>query len=500
MLGTYHFLSLMSLVDWTIQRQDVFAWIWNLIISREGTIITVGLLAVSVLTTVLVDRQYERTAIRWRENRARVLERRIQRQRQVADTPPQESKANAAERIALGIEPNIVCLGDLDEFVKFEDDFFQDIGQYDENSVRALGAILSNEPNPPQRIGSLTDVEAQVIYYDLDFPDRETHKVYHSYWLDERYPSVSFPRNAVRKLVFGVIDCDNHTFTIFHNNHESADKYLPASKSPYRNCRGFRIKVKLIAGEHGEWGHEFDFVLKDIRENGFEFEYLSDEIKEEQRKIFNRELEKLLREGEAFVTMPLINVGWENFYRDIHDWRARVWALLAPFGRPLSYRFTSHAELQPYPHKIADGYRSFFDELYTQIENLKEIAREHGVPVLASNVYKEIQEVTAKRREHILKDLGKFAERLSTLLEHTEIKRVSLHERDLYVWDSEIFDYLDHNLNRADTALISDEHLEAYTPPKDAHESCHSFLKRAHSRLVRLNRLIDEIKLDRRAV
>lgn len=108
-LFIYRLLETASLVDWTAEKQGLLSKVWNYVISGEGTIFTSGGLAILVLVTVLVDRQHERTSARWQENRARVLQRKLQRH-----SPPllplPESASKALETPAPKAKPILECV------------------------------------------------------------------------------------------------------------------------------------------------------------------------------------------------------------------------------------------------------------------------------------------------------------------------------------------------------------------------------------------------------
>jgi hypothetical protein len=403
--------------------------------------------------------------------------------------------------------PNIVCLPEDRLFVVELDrhQAFRESEYHGPGALRPVAAAFTNAPRPPHKVGSVSNVTAQIEFYNPALPDREVYRVNHACWLNEESPYVSFALGTVHHVIIGVFQHKKDgtsgfepDFTIYGN---SPDRNAPLSKYHDRFSENFKIKVRLIVGEHGESSSEHDFELHHTPGQGFSCGYISEEEKQKRRAYFNGELIKLVARGEAFVTTPLINLGWDKLYEDIHKWTGEVSTLIhRHHGWPLSSRFSNVSELKPYPHKISDGYRSFFDELYTRVENLKEIAREHGAPIPASDISKQIQEVAAKRRIEILKDLAGFVEQANKLLDCTKTMRVSLGERDLYVWDVEIFDYLSEHLDRADALVMSDASLEDYTPREDTPLAFHDLFRRVHTRVVRLNRLIDEIQSGRRTV
>jgi hypothetical protein len=407
----------------------------------------------------------------------------------------------------LQLAPNIVCLPeDRLDFVELDrHQVFRESEYYGSGALRAVAAAFTNAPKPPHKVGSASNVSAQIEVYEAEWPDRERYRVNYACWLNEESPYVSFKLGTVHHVVLGVFQHKKDgasgfepEFTIYGN---SPDRNAPLSKYPDRFSKYLKIKVRLIVGEHGEFSSEHDFELQHTPGQGFTFGYVSEEEKQQRRTYFNGEVSKLIAKGEAFVTIPLINPNWEELYDKIHKWKAEVSTLLhRHHGWPLSHCFSNTSEPKPYPHKIPDGYRSFFDALYTQIENLKEIAREQGVDAPVTDVPKQVEEVAAKRRVKILKDLSGFAEQANELLDCTKTMRVSLGERDLYVWDNEIFDYLSEHLDRADALMMNDASLEDYTPPEDVPQAFHDLFRKVHTRLARLTRLIEEIESCRHVV
>lgn len=53
--SAYSILTALSLIDWTVQRKNVFAQAWNLAFSREGSVYVTSFMAIFVLVTFLVD-------------------------------------------------------------------------------------------------------------------------------------------------------------------------------------------------------------------------------------------------------------------------------------------------------------------------------------------------------------------------------------------------------------------------------------------------------------
>ena len=77
---TFGFINdLFSLQDWRTQRRGIFAQLWTVVTSREGSIIVPGLVAALALFAVLVDRKLEAARdVKWKRRR-RILDNRTAR-------------------------------------------------------------------------------------------------------------------------------------------------------------------------------------------------------------------------------------------------------------------------------------------------------------------------------------------------------------------------------------------------------------------------------------
>ena len=271
-------------------------------------------------------------------------------------------------------QPNIVCIDEYKEYVIIDErEVFREQGRVD-NSARALGAVFCNEPNPPKKISGINNVEAQIFYYSLDYPESLMHRVHRGCWLNEEFPYVSFGRATVRELIIGVLD--NMEFTIFDNNHESADKYLPLSDKTFINPAGYRIRVRLVAGEHGEWCKEFEFELRTPSPASFGFQYLSEKVKRINRDFANHHLGTYIDEGKRLLDKDVERD--ETFYAEANKWCGDVEKFIREFLRlRQAKQFFNVTELRQYPHATPESSRKFLDELYTRFVNLEEIAKEY---------------------------------------------------------------------------------------------------------------------------
>jgi hypothetical protein len=166
----------------------------------------------------------------------------------------QEHKEQNTEN--LEPEPNIICLRVSDPFIELDGAGILHETNYGDD--RSILAEFCNEPNPPRKIKSLDQVEAQIFYYNLK--GYLELRVDHGCWLEEEWYSISLDANRVRKLLVGLVD--GREFTIYDSNHESLNRYLPPTQLTLVDFRGFDIQVHLVGGAHAEWTKDFWFELK----------------------------------------------------------------------------------------------------------------------------------------------------------------------------------------------------------------------------------------------
>lgn len=296
-------------------------------------------------------------------------------------TPPQQDVS----------APNIDCLGEDELFVELKRDIFRESETYG-HGLRAVTGKFQNKPCPPKRIAAIDKVKAQISYYGFDFPDKVKHVVHHCCWLNEDSPYPLFAVDAVHQLIIGTFEPRQQqngfkpAFTIWENN---PDKSIPLLPRVYGNCRGFRIKVALNAGEHGEFGGEYDYELRiDLKQptNSYTFEYLSEARKQEKRRETLRRFGELVKEGERFLAQhaeqaPRTQADWMRFYEQARSWRIKAETVIRDnLGLPGLGRFDNFAELKHCPNvnrgdKLIED--KFLDEIYTRLLNLQGIAREY---------------------------------------------------------------------------------------------------------------------------
>ena len=198
-----------------------------------------------------------------------------------ATAAPQANEQIPAQSSLLVIPPNIVCLGENP--LDVEIDSREVLRRSGFHRLHAVMVTYCNQSNPPNEVGRVDSVTAQVLYYDWDFPgiDERLRRVYYPCWLDEEFPRVSFPVNKVHQLVIGVFEhapagSFRPSFTIYENDRDRSVRLRPFL---YANSKGFRIKIKLIAGEGGKSGREDEFELRITERDGsagYEFYYLTE--------------------------------------------------------------------------------------------------------------------------------------------------------------------------------------------------------------------------------
>lgn len=76
----YNFLDVaFSLSEWTTTKRGFWARLWTAAVSREGSVIITGLIAIFVLSTVLVEKRLDAGRdLKWKR-RKRILDHRIAR-------------------------------------------------------------------------------------------------------------------------------------------------------------------------------------------------------------------------------------------------------------------------------------------------------------------------------------------------------------------------------------------------------------------------------------
>lgn len=280
-------------------------------------------------------------------------------------------------------EPNIVCLGDDDLFVSLDrHEVFRETDNHAPGTLRAATVKFANEPKPGKRVGSVSQVRAQIVFYRTDWPDREDYRVDYGCWLNEESPYVSFnlSDNAVHQLIVGVFqlkkdggDGYEPELRIYGN---SPDRNRELSRYVVHGSTGYRVRVRLIVGEHGEHSSEHDFELDVEPGSSYSFGYITEEEKRLRRESLAQELEKFVREGEKLLAGP-IDTNSEQFYLDAHAWMNPIYGWLRRiFGLPLAGRYHDFTNLRPFPHEIPGGRNTFLDELYTRYINLKEITED----------------------------------------------------------------------------------------------------------------------------
>lgn len=72
----YGLLSALGVVDWAVQRQKFFGRAWNFAISREGSVLVSGGIAIFILMTILVERRRDASNFRVWQRRKTILESR----------------------------------------------------------------------------------------------------------------------------------------------------------------------------------------------------------------------------------------------------------------------------------------------------------------------------------------------------------------------------------------------------------------------------------------
>lgn len=270
--------------------------------------------------------------------------------------------------------PNIVCIGEYDGYVLTDEQgVFREYNGLDNSRKYALSAVFCNEPNPPQKISEINNVEAQIFLYDLDYPESLIYRVQRGYWLNEKSPYASFGRNSVRKLIIGTME--DLKFTVFENTSDSDGDSLP-SKKTIRCPAGYKIKVRLVGGEHSEWSREFEFELRMPSEASYGFQYLSEKVKKVNKEFAKHHLGRFIGEGRRLLHESVKRD--KQFYAEANKWCNEVERFIREFLLlRQAKKFSNITELRHYQHTTSKKSKRFLDELYTRFVNLEEIAKEY---------------------------------------------------------------------------------------------------------------------------
>jgi hypothetical protein len=282
--------------------------------------------------------------------------------------------------------PNIVCLGDVDTFVKLDRrDVFRSV-RYSETNLRAFIVEFHNKPNPPHKIGRIDNVQAEITYYNMEFLDlpEQIYRTDYACWLGEESPHISFEVNQKRYLVLGARQGKakengyEEGFLIYENNpdpNKSIKKHLD------RYTKICKIVVRLVAGEFGEFTREFEFELNIEGASSFTFEYLTDVKKKERRKTTISLLENEIIKGERLLeryrNLTGDSIKNQKFYSEIYDWRWKTEGLIRKrLGVNPSSRFSSNSNKKEYPETFTTKDVDGLNEFYTRLSKLKEMVGE----------------------------------------------------------------------------------------------------------------------------
>jgi hypothetical protein len=272
-----------------------------------------------------------------------------------------------------GPAPNLICLGEDDLSVFLDKhEVFRETDFENPKALRSASIKFTNEPRPGRKVASIDNVRAEVIYYERDWPLTEAYRVHYGCWMNEETPYVSFNLSdkAVQQLIVGAFEEKSkggfeRRFTIYGNN---PDRNVELTKQIYSECRGFRIKVRIIAGEHGEYTAEYDFELEIDPGSTYSFFYMSEDKKRQHRESTSHELQRRIRQGEALLKRE--HEG--KYYSDVHEWRygteGRIRHL---FGMSVSQRFYKAGS------SLSQGKDGRLeDELSAKLDELKELSAE----------------------------------------------------------------------------------------------------------------------------
>jgi hypothetical protein len=309
-----------------------------------------------------------------------LIERWITRKVRSEENKPPITQTGEPEKLA----PNIVCLNHDDLYVKLDKNkVFRETERRTPGALRAATVKFVNEPKLGHKVASVENVRAQILFYYFGSPDYEHHRVHYGCWLNEESPYVSFnlSDNSIHQLIIGVFESridgsnDERGFVIYDNN---PDRDKPLSRTIEHN-EGFWVRVRLVAGEYGEYSSEYYFYLQ-IKPNDYQsFMYYSEDSKKTWRMNVEQYLSNYIKEGEELLEESVVESN--TYYSRLQVWRDNVseW-LTKTFGMYVSWRFYSVVDIQnlkKFPRNLLSGRNQTLDEFYTQLITPKEINEDY---------------------------------------------------------------------------------------------------------------------------
>jgi hypothetical protein len=395
-------------------------------------------------------------------------------------------------------EPNIVCLGEGDLFLRLDNqNIFRDAG-YGESELRAIAPKFANEPKIQDRekVGSAHKVRARVIFYEPDWPDKEYLRIDHACWLDEKSPYINLELDGVAYIIAGVFESapneDGYQKFTIYGNHPTKTGAQPLMTIPFSAVGRFeyRIKIWLIVGEHGEFSSEHDFELQ-AQGSAYSFGYIDEKEKALRIESNKIELKRLIERGDKIFNSPLVNVDWDKIYSEIHVWSADAYRFVRQrWGLQASDPLRSSVGLRKYPHKGAERHQQFFDEHYSHFLGLQEIGKAQGAPFTTTSD----ADVEKDRTRKIVADLLAFSDEGKELLQQTLTGYNNAMRMIIMRWEDRVYDYLESHFDKNDAiSFIDDTNFVSYTLPEGSRVLQRDLIDRIHTRLTRIDEVIRRI-------
>jgi hypothetical protein len=234
--------------------------------------------------------------------------------------PVLELKSEKKQDISEIIPPNIKIEAFASVNLKFDSPVF--LVTEKQSKFWAYVITFQNAPNPPEKVGSVENVEAQISIYPL-YSERTYFPILHGCWVDEPTSFVSFPLNKTHSLILGAFERKNVKVTDELITFEySSEKLKPIRKTTtFKFSVGFHIAVKLIAGKHGEFKTPLPVItikphqkgLPEIKTKiGQEIEFRS-EYEEARRKYLIERLAEFIEHKGQFNSVKTYKPTIEQF-------------------------------------------------------------------------------------------------------------------------------------------------------------------------------------------
>jgi hypothetical protein len=205
-----------------------------------------------------------------RQDEAQLIQRQVDAGalREVRQPPAPLTQSGAGDRA----EPNLVC-GVIDRLPAHEEYGILVKGHAEDDSdAFVYGVRIGNEFDPSRKVGSISDVSAQIFYTS---PEGRNLKVLRGTWLSESRYKVDFDVNHEHSLVIVGIPrrVTQGSQLVFYFKREASDSDRGIEdRISALGGDSYQVKIRLINEAEAVVYGEFDYKLTITREPAFEIE------------------------------------------------------------------------------------------------------------------------------------------------------------------------------------------------------------------------------------